>query len=315
VNLVRLRIMPLGAWVTPWHADTLTGLLASTFARAHGGERLKRDLLDPWQAGEPPFVLSDAFPGDLLPAPACLPLWPWPEEKRKQVKRTEWLEPHQFQQLQEGQQPALAPAITKLAVEDVRLRNTLDRIADRTGAPGSLYEIPCTALGYDASYLSVYARLTTGGDSLLRGLVGLLAEAGFGADASVGQGRFEWDGSFDDASWLTEVKAANGWISLSTFQPAPTDPTEGYWRSFVKYGKLGPDFGLDGVFKRPQWMLRPGSCFREQGTVRECYGRLIGTDELLPEGTRKALAGADIHPVQPALALAVPMKWAKEYEA
>ena len=315
MNLVRLRIMPLGAWLTPWHADTLTGLLASTFARAHGGERLKRDLLDPWQAGEPPFVLSDAFPGDLLPAPACLPLWPWPEEKRKQVKRTEWLEPHQFQQLQEGQQPALAPAITKLAVEDVRLRNTLDRIADRTGAPGSLYEIPCTALGYDASYLSVYARLSTGGQSLLGGLLSLLAEAGFGADTSVGQGHFEWDGSFDDASWLAGVKAANGWISLSTFQPAQRDSTHGYWRSFVKYGKLGPDFGVDGVFKRPQWMLRPGSCFREQGTAREWYGRLIGTDELLPEGTRKELAVTGTRPVQPAYALAVPMKWAKEYEA
>jgi len=34
MNLVRLRITPLGPWVTPWQADTLLGALASACARA-----------------------------------------------------------------------------------------------------------------------------------------------------------------------------------------------------------------------------------------------------------------------------------------
>jgi hypothetical protein len=131
----------------------------------------------------------------------------------------------------------------------------------------------------------------------------------------VGQGHFEWDGTFHDASWLADVKAASGWISLSTFQPAQRDSTHGYWHSFVKYGKLGPGLGVDGVFKRPQWMLRPGSCFREQGAAREWYGRVIGTEELLPYATGKELEAAGIRPVQPAFALAVPMRWAEVYES
>jgi len=314
MNLVRLRIKPLGSWLTPWQADTLLGALASVCARAYGTQRLERDLLEPWQAGEPPFVLSDAFPGDFLPAPACLSLWPWPEEKRKVVKRSQWLSQEQFRDLQSGRQPVLSDETTKKLQSDVRMRNTLDRQLDSTGLSGSLYETPATVLAQNCPCLSLYAKIAAGKEALLGELMGCLTEFGFGADASVGQGHFEWDGRFEDASWLTKVDAADGWISLSTFQPDHRDPTDGYWRSFVKYGKLGPDFGVEGVFKRPQWMLRPGSCFREEGIVRDWYGRVIGGSELLSASTANELAASGVHPVQAVFACAVPMKWTKEYK-
>jgi CRISPR-associated protein Csm4 len=300
--------------VTPWQADTLLGALASACARAHGAERLQRDLLDSWLAGEPPFVLSDAFPGDFLPAPACLPLWPWREEKRKLVKRTEWLAPEQFRELQSGRQPALPDEPPKPLERAVRMRNALDRQLNTTGAAGSLYEASLTVLAKEVSYLSLYARITPGKEPLLTELLGLLAESGFGADASVGQGQFKLQADPVDASWLAESIGVNAWISLSTFQPARGDSTDGYWRSFVKYGKLGPDFGVEGVFKRPQWMLRPGACFREQGPMRDWYGRVIGTDQLLPEGGAGELTASDVRPLQPAFGLAVPMNWANQYD-
>jgi CRISPR-associated protein Csm4 len=314
MNLVRFRILPNGSWLTPWHADTLTGMLASVLARAHGADRLEGDLLEPWRLGQPPFVLSDAFPGDLLPSPACLALWPWPEAQRKQVKRTEWLSRDQFRTLQSGSRPTVSDYPSEALRRSLRMRNTLDRQSDKTGAAGSLYEVPLAVLSVDHSYLSVYAKIVPGKEQFLRELLGLLSDSGFGADASVGQGQFTLDGGFEGASWLEEVQGGNAWISLSAFQPSTNDSTQGYWRSFVKYGKLGPDFGVGGVFKRPQWMLRAGSCFREQGAPRDWYGRVIGTDEILPEATRTELAGAGIRPVQPAFALAVPMRWAEEYD-
>ena len=45
--LVRLRLRPLGVWTTPWQADSLLGALAVAWARFHGTEALRRDLLDP----------------------------------------------------------------------------------------------------------------------------------------------------------------------------------------------------------------------------------------------------------------------------
>jgi hypothetical protein len=136
-----------------------------------------------------------------------------------------------------------------------------------------------------------------------------LADAGFGADAGVGAGEFEIDGQPELVTDLEPLDATGAWISLSTFQPEATDPTEGYWRSFVKYGKLGPDLPVISPFKRPQWMLRPGACFREDGPRRDWYGRWIGPEQLLPNRVRKELKEAKIFPGQAAFALALPMRW------
>lgn len=313
MNLLRFRVEPTSPWRTPWQADTLTGMMAAALARAYGPARLASDLLGPWRRGEPPFVLADACPGDLLPSPACLALWPWPEADRKRVKRTLWLSREQFTALQQGRRPVIPEQPPGPFHFSVRMRNTLDRQSDRTGAPGSLYEVPVTSLSKEYSQLSLYAGVAPGKEVLLRELLILLSESAFGADASAGFGHFRIVDGFEDASWLAAVTEPDGWVSLSTFQPGAHDPTDGYWRSFVKYGKLGPDLGTDAVFKRPQRMLQPGSCFRTKVGVRDWYGRLITSDELLPESTQQALGSSGTAPVQPAFALAVPMKWIEEY--
>ena len=339
MNLVRLRIEPLSGWRTPWQADTLTSMMASALARAHGSERLEFDLLEPWRRGEPPFVLSDACPGDLLPSPTSLPLWSWPEADRKRVKRTLWLSREQFTTLQQGLKPELSGEPPDPFRASVRMRNTLNRQSDRTGELGSLYEVTLDDLAHPGPdlvsiyahplgvtwcrvhkadepnpYLSIYAKVSSEGSALLRELLTLLSESGFGADASAGFGHFRIADDFEDASWLAEVESADAWVSLSTFQPATGDPTDGFWRSFVKYGKLGPDFGVADVFKRPQWMLHPGACFRVGDSARDWYGRCISSEELLADSTRQALDLPGIRPLQPAFALAAPMKWPKGVE-
>jgi CRISPR type III-A-associated RAMP protein Csm4 len=323
MKLVRFRLQPTGSWRTPWQADTLVSALAAVGARVHGAVWLEQELLGPWRQNDPPFVLSDACPADLLPAPAFLPLLKWPDTERKRVKKAAWLTVEQFAALQRGGKPSLPEgagagagfaASAACVASEARLRNTLDRLTDATGNAGSLYPVPAVSLAKGFPHLSVYARVMPGKEELLSRLFSLLAETGFGADASAGFGHFRVAGKFEGASWLTQAAEPDAWVSLSTFQPGANDPTKGYWQSFVKYGKLGPGFGIDGVFKRPQWMLRPGSCFHETNSPRDWYGRLISTEELLAPNTATELAAQGIRPVHPAFALAVPMKWAKELE-
>jgi CRISPR-associated protein Csm4 len=59
---IRLK-SPIG---TPWQADTIIGHLA-WMERFKEGESGVKAFLSPFLKGEPPFVLSDGFPEDLLP--------------------------------------------------------------------------------------------------------------------------------------------------------------------------------------------------------------------------------------------------------
>ena len=140
--LVRLTMRPAGVWTTPWQADSLLGAMACAWARSRGEAALRRDLLDPWRAGEPPFVISDAFPGSTLPAPAILPLWwDWPPERRKEVKRVRWLRTNDFSRVQRGVRPRLGDLHVTVR-DSVRLRNSVSRATNSAESAGSCSKFP-----------------------------------------------------------------------------------------------------------------------------------------------------------------------------
>jgi CRISPR-associated protein Csm4 len=135
-----------------------------------------------------------------------------------------------------------------------------------------------------------------------------LTATGFGADTSAGLGQFELLREPEAVAWLDEPPTTtNGCMMLSTFQPAVNDPTDGLWESFVKYGKLGPDFGLknEQIYKRPLLMLRPGACFATS-SLPPFLGRAIPMDELLPEGVALIIRAQKRQAVHFAFGLAVP---------
>jgi CRISPR-associated protein Csm4 len=72
MNLFRIRFQLRGPYATPWLADTLYGHLCWAALRL-GGERQLDDLLAPAMVGTPALVLSDGFPGNLLPRPLMPP--------------------------------------------------------------------------------------------------------------------------------------------------------------------------------------------------------------------------------------------------
>ena len=317
-DLVRFKLKPHRVWTTEWRADTLLGALANAWARREGPEYLNFFLLEPWLAGEPPFVISDAFPEGTLPAPALLPLRDWPAEERKKVKKLRWLSSDQFRAVQCGGKVVL-DAVPSIDIKTgIQMRNTIDRTAGTAGgAGGNLFQTAYSRLGDPDAALHLYARTNADGQAILTEALQMLGQTGFGANASIGYGGFDLEGDPEPCPELDEVSNADGFISLSTFQPAPSDPAAGYWRMFVKYGKLAPEFQHihpQAAFKQPQIMLEPGACFRTGDKPRPFYGNAIEPERLFPREVRQALAERDIAPVQPAFALALPMAWRKENE-
>jgi len=158
--------------------------------------------------------------------------------------------------------------------------------------------------------LSLHVRVADGFADRLLALFRELEQTGYGADNSIGKGQFELVSEPQPQPELDSVPNANGVFALSTFQPGPADPTDGYWESFTKYGKLGSDFGIENVFKRPMIMIRPGACFRAASS-RGWIGRAIPMDELLAPDAAATLSDRGCSVLQLAFGLSVPFVWSK----
>lgn len=309
MNLFRFRIVPESPWASPWQSDTLAGLLCWTCARAMGTSALRERIIEPALANTPPFVLSDAFPGDWLPLPVAARNLDAPPEMRKSVKRAKWLSRGSFSRLQSGTPPALSDLCHHGGIREYTLlRNSLSRSTQTTAEGGQLFPTRESVCDNDSGTLTVYARIESGFVPMFWDLVGELTQWGFGADRSAGKGQFRLGSNLEPASDLDGAVDTAGCVVLSTFQPSAKDPTDGTWDTFTKYGKLGPDFGIENVFKRPMIFLRPGACFRDkcgQGWV----GRAVPMSEMLADDVDRHLRAQGAEVVHWAFGLTVPLPW------
>jgi CRISPR-associated protein Csm4 len=313
MKLYHIQLRPCSAWITPWQADTLTGMLCWTMARMDGEAALREEFLEPALDGKPPFILSDGFPAERLPAPLTLRLREWSADQRKTVKRARWLARKTFQNVQRGQPIDVEDLLLPDAVHiSDRFRNTISRVTNTTGEH-SLFSCVENTLHFEpegttkAPCLSVYARVADGNEDRLIELFDMLSAVGYGADTSAGKGSFVREGELEPADWLEEgVVGANGVIVLSTFQPAMRDPSNGYWELFTKYGKIGPDFGMENVFKRPLIMMRPGACF-QCAPNKPVLGHALPMYAFLDEDQAAGLEQRGVSLIHPAFGLTVPI--------
>ncbi|MBL8150150.1 MAG: hypothetical protein JNN15_09510 [Blastocatellia bacterium] len=285
MKLYKIRLHPLSAWRTPWQADTLSGLLCLMMARTKSAQSLQEQILGKCEQHSPPFVLSDAFPNDLFPIPEFVRTQNW-AVGNKQVKRARWLSIDSFKRLQNGKNLSENDLLQDNYFYDyAHTHNTLDRSTHTTGDDGSLFTLQDTVMKNSADYLTVYARIEDDFVAQLFTLFQELSNVGFGADVSTGKGQFEiLSSSFELTESLDAVEKPNSLISVSTFQPANSDPTLGLWEAFTKFGKFAPDLSLENVFKKPLVMLRPGACFFTP-TIKKILGRSIPMSELNSECT------------------------------
>lgn len=313
MDLYRFRLVPESGWRTPWQSDTLSGMLCGAIARLEGSEVLRREVIDPALAGRPAFVISDAFPGDRLPIPAFVRLLPsWPPDQRKAVKRARWFDQEAFVRVQRGHLPESADLIPDSGFhESVQLHNTISRTSNAAMDEGGLYPREETHLAAGQDRLTIYVRLDAGFRDRFRRAVRELATDGFGADRSSGKGQFRVDGELEPTDFLDRVDAPGGVLVLSTFQPDAGDPTDGAWDAFTKYGKLGPEFGLENVFKRPLVLFKPGACF-PLVEARPWLGRAVPMNELLAPDTTISLRSRGVEAIHYAYGLAVPIAWPEQ---
>ncbi len=178
------------------------------------------------------------------------------------------------------------------------LHNTINRATGTTTGveenTGGLYP----ATGEWCARRTLYLRVAAESRVPWQALLYELTHTGFGKRRSVGYGAVRSVG-IDPFDGFEGPEDADGFVTLSAFVPAEDDPTIGFWKTGVKYGKVGEERGATAPpFKRPLVRLLPGAVFRTDGRPGPFYGRLI--DAIVP-------AMEEVR--QYAFAFAVPLRW------
>ncbi len=306
--------------LTAWHADTLFGHLCWALVRREG-EGALGEMLALCGAGRPPLLLSDGFPPDSFPRPLLAPVLPAQSgtlsvqiEKARQAKDArdrKWLTGAEFASLLNGkplEEVAAKPQTAEEKLRDIEdeeesrerpfftLHSQINRESGTTAGAeddsGHLFAIAGELVPSRVFYLRVADDIAFDWRELLQDV----ALTGYGKRKSVGYGAIS-SCHIEPFAGFGEPADANGFVSLSAFVPAPSDPTEGSWRTEVKYGKLGEELAnSDKPFKRPLLRLLAGATFRAPGPVRDFYGSLV-----------TGIAPIDPAVVQYAYAFAVPI--------
>ncbi len=275
----RLKVKPQSSFLTPWQADTIFGNLCWIMAWREGEDVLKK-FLSEYKNGNPAFVLSDGFPGDLLPTPVHLSLMEQKGEsfeaykKAKELKKVSWLSPDVFESVRKGNLDIEPAERAESFKTFTTLHSSINRVTGTTGEEGSLFELPEYAV--EQNEISIYLKIKDGWVEKVSSLFKDLSLTGYGKKKSVGKGAFEIIGQLELFDRFDDFNGSNGFMSLSNFVPAKNDPTDGFYKTLVKYGKLGGEFTFCGKpFKKPLMMLTTGSSFRVNGKINRFYGRMV----------------------------------------
>ena len=292
-----------GPFATPWHADTIAGHLLWATLRMEGTDML-RVLIDDALEGDPAFVISDGFPCDMLPFPV-LPL-PAPRpglsyKERREAFKQGWrlrelrrrgpVSREDFQRLVGGVLPDETEKGQSWLLERTVLKNQLSRLTGTTGEEGQLFSFRERWLNDRSPSVTVYALVREEDESLFRELVAEFARTGYGKRKSAGYGSIR-SHSVESFCGFDVTGEPDGFVSLSTFVPAPDDPTDGQWEVLIKRGKLGEELAAGhNPFKRPLIMLRAGATFRA-AALREFYGTVVTgvAPDVAPEVVQWAFA-------------------------
>jgi CRISPR-associated protein Csm4 len=262
----RIRLRPLSPWATPWRADSLFGTICWKWLDLF--PETFHSMLEEFSSGEtPPFILSDAWPGDLLPLPAHIP-----PVNPKKLKPPFYIPSQTFQGISAGRNPSAA-LVEDVIVPSSRIQTSIDR-EKGAALDGQLFETDIIHLGTACDTLSIYIR----SDRFLNQVISCfkaMSLLGFGRKSTTGLGQFQLLEPIEHASWLDCHPSNPAWVSLSHFVPAPTDPIHGQWRTHVTFPKFHAN-SSSNVFKGTILMLTPGSVFRTNSSAaRDWYGSMI----------------------------------------
>ncbi len=293
MKIYKIKLLTQGSIMTPFQADTIFGHLCWAVAHREGDKSLK-DFLEPFIRGNPPFVISDGFPDQLLPKPFSIDFIIDKPEEKKEWKRIELINFDDFNSIREGKKCSGFGVTDPLKIHSVP-HNIVNRLTNTTLSEGGVYSLKEIII----PEISIYLKAVS--DEWKTRVVQLLKEvskSGFGRKKSIGKGQFliEEVVDFD----FPQITNPDGFVALSNFCPDQNDPVEGLYKTFIKYGKLGEEFTFCGnPFKRPLLMIKTGSVFKTGSRPKEFYGRIV----------MEGIAPAKPEVLHYAYAFAVPIKY------
>lgn len=276
----RLKLRMNSSFITPFHSDAIFGALCWVVRSYHGEEAL-REFLEPFLRGDPTFIISNGFPEDYFPKP-MIPFQGEPSDigdkpkalamarEGKRRKKITLLSLEEFNATIGGGYPDLVEK-GELFADRAVMHSLVNRSSGTTSEGGELFTTIERFSG--AKYWSVYVKAYRGWEEKILELFTILGKTGFGKRKSVGKGSFDVISMepFDFKS----PDNANAFVLLSNYIPASEDPTQGFYKTFVKYGKLDGDFAQgENPFKVPLLMMIPGSVFLTNDP-RPYYGRMV----------------------------------------
>lgn len=276
-NLYKLKITFLSPILTPLQADTIFGHLCWAVYYQEGEDGLKK-FLEPFKEMEPSFLLSEGFPilasngteTALLPKPLTADRIS-KDENLKKIKKLEWVTLENFDKIRKCEHFQPEELENPFALF-LSVHNSISRITNTSLPEAGVYSLK------EYFVRKVFILIKAFDENVLDKVTQLfkfLSNSGYGRKKSIGKGQFSFENPvpFDN---LIEIDDPNGFVTLSNFCPSENDPTEGIYKTFIKYGKLGEEFTFSGnPFKRPLLMIKTGSVFKTDGPPKDFYGRMI----------------------------------------
>lgn len=304
------------------HADTVFSALCSVIADLEGAQTLGA-LLAEFIQGDPPFLLSSAYPraGDvrLLPRPALR----WSggpddtpdagallaDKALKRVRLLSWglfgvwvggrpSPAFEAPQVAHGEQIWLTPGDLARAPQAIRGRwwrvDAVPRVTiDRRTAASTIYHCGRVAFAPECGlHFLVWWRRHDWTRVIERALTAL-GDAGLGGERSAGYGQFSWAAS--DPGELPSWQGATGFVTLAPYCPTVAELESGAlgagaaWELLPRFGWTAS--GGRGVRHREVTMLAEGSAIctpiatdTRAGNEPTVMGRLV---EVTPDGFGK----------------------------
>lgn len=293
--LFRATVQPLSSFTSPLQSDTLFGAFCWSYKYLYGEDALL-EMLDKCIKDYPQVTFSNAFPEGYLPVP--MGVFDAERVRYGEVKKDEAKKAYQenkkykkctmiaregFQKLQTGSRNGYSRYLGRDQTTQVgnihNMTGRLDGMVGTSDEGGSLFVVDETFADQNRNF-EIYI-LTELKKEQIEQVLDLMFELGIGGDKSVGKGHFKLI-NISEEEELSSIKNPNAYMALSNFIPERTDPVDGWYKTFVKYGKLDREYAAGKYpFKKPLLYLQAGAVFRTD-EIKKFYGKMMTDISAVP---------------------------------
>lgn len=269
MKLYKTTINPISDFATTIKGDTLFGQICWAIKYKYGQDKLEH-LLSNYDS-MPFLIVSDGFAKGYLPKPH-LPSSVLGEniDEKKINRKKIWLT---IENLQNGK---FLEAKTDNQVKNIDsphtvVRNSINYNTFTTDDSGDF--TPYGENEYFLSLKDIYFLIDEKFSlNELRESFMLLSQIGYGKDASIGKGRFE----FSDFMEVKVNVQSNTFITLSPSCLFDTKCEKSFYESFTRFGKHGGNLANKNPFKRPILLADTAAVLKfEKDEVKQYIGKAI----------------------------------------